>query len=295
MSQSVEKSLDLLSNIKKRPENYLFHYTRTETALDAILISNTIRFSPLTGTNDLEETRRFGDIHLIHDGTTQTESMSILMEAKAVLPLRYRSASFCSNRMPCVDEPFMHDRYGFAFPRMWATYGANHKGVCLVFYLPELRKAFTEFTDKNHLIEGSVRYMSDNELVWQAALNKPLAIPNPVTDLEHIHNHIVKRSDYFFFRKQFDWRDECEYRFIYYGQENAGASVDINFGSSLVGMAVGNRNSYDEKCEISAVANFHSLPCFVIESTGIGSFPRPLDTETLGRPQTSAFHPPTNT
>lgn len=199
MSQPVSRALDLISTIKNNPENYLFHYTRTTTALNSIIPSNTIRFSPLTETNDLEESRRFEDLHLIHDGTDQTSSMNVLMEAIRVLPCRYRSASFCMSRLSNPHDNLTNDRYGFSFPRMWATYGDNHNGICLIFHLPELISSLMRFSDKEHLTGGRVQYLSDCELISQNISNNPRAIPTPLTDIEQINKHIRERSHFFSF------------------------------------------------------------------------------------------------
>lgn len=89
----------------------------------------------------------------------------------------------------------------FDHPGMWAHYGENHKGICLIFDLIELGDLFkNQF--KNITVSGSMKY--------GAIENKPIHLENEIS-LEALFKEHAKDL---FFEKMKDWGNEKEFRFV---------------------------------------------------------------------------------
>ena len=107
----------------------------------------------------------------------------------------------------------------FCRPAMWAHYADGHKGVSLVF---NKKLLISEFNLKS----SGLRYFTNNEVVYVDYLNKNYA---RYTTLENLNQNNEELEKYFtdellinrwkwFFRKDEDWSNENEYRFLLYSE-----------------------------------------------------------------------------
>jgi hypothetical protein len=127
-------------------EQYVFHYTTAENAFKHILPSATLRLGPLATVNDPRESRLLGFTYLPKNLMRQTlgshdamwhhldnwKDRNVTDQASALLTKRIKIACFSrDSRRVTADDPGYYR--GYSRPAMWAYYGANHTGVCLVF------------------------------------------------------------------------------------------------------------------------------------------------------------------
>jgi hypothetical protein len=222
--------------------NELCHYTTRETALEKILFNKQIKLGRLGSTNDPKEAKARSHL-LISDVTDKVHKQinSISKTAEKVSKDEWKV--FCLTKsLPINLENTRKNVYlsffahGYSRPRMWAQYGENHSGVCLIFDGECLSKKLEGLKDKSHtLFHGSVSYDSYNKTI-----SKPLDFSDikDLGKLTAIRKHYFDNYEYFFLSKHPDWRDETEYRWLVH---NSGKKKDefINIEGALVAVLVG--------------------------------------------------------
>ena len=144
---------------------------------------------------------------------------------------------------------------GFGRPRMWAQYGDNHTGVCLVFDRAalerELRSRIERYGqvwseevcyDPVIMAAGGTAFHVDYHSLKQ----------DKVTYRKQHCNHWYKSL---FFQKQKDWRDESEWRVTL-----VDSNIDdcyVAYGGSLGYAVAGSRVKADD---LTALRNVSSVP-----------------------------------
>lgn len=271
MRDKLAIGFDKIVELSSYPGKYLYHYTKSDTALNYILASNKIRFSCLANTNDPEESTRFELINLDETKYKIGENSILeLMSVKKELPYKFLSVSFS------MDKPWAksvntlnyfnikdHCDRGYLFPRMWATYGEGHKGICLCFNKKKIEAVF-----KKHGIYGEkINYISGNadkfhQDIYSESESTPFLIPANIESINNIIKHIKNHSKVFFFTKQDDWRDECEFRYIYIRNDGNQRCVDIDFEDALEAIIIGARFEIEKYKEIQKVCKERKIDCF---------------------------------
>ncbi|WP_444945133.1 DUF2971 domain-containing protein [Microbulbifer sp. VTAC004] len=213
-------------------EKYLYHYTSMDTAINHILKNKTLLFNPLANVNDPMES----------DPNYWAFSSSGKFRDQLSDYFKNRIKTVCFSRdvqgdwePGCCPSDFC--ARGHSKPRMWATYGDDNKGVCLIFDKELLRQAFENgLNGQGRLLHGAVRYGK------QLPADKRKAA---VTDLkvfegnfeEALQKKIEDHHDIYFFYKHVDWSTEDEYRFVITGGEPR--PIELAFDDALVGVVVG--------------------------------------------------------
>ena len=143
-------------------DQFLYHYTKDNTAYDYILKNRTLPFGKYNNTNDPKETKNW-EFDL---GTNQNRDLGKynMKEMSSWLSIELK----CKTKLACFSmdaDPLtgnhMQDIFnrGFCKPRMWAQYAANHTGVCLVFHRAKLLQAInTAFEANNLILSGPIHY-----------------------------------------------------------------------------------------------------------------------------------------
>ena len=141
---------------------------------------------------------------------------------------------------------------------MWASYGDNNRGVCLVFDKYKLSKIIRDqFTCR--VFEGEVAYQeatnSNQGWLWKVGFSKK-APPFSLSDLYKSFEGTVLKGisnyyEYYFFTKHEDWHGEQEYRYVLCSELEEPEYLD--FKDALVGVTVG------IDCEESSITELVSL------------------------------------
>ena len=235
-------------------DRFLYHYTSIETALNHILADQTIQIGSFRGTNDPKESKNWefsvamGNMEASYEETTEARNaIAALIKDKA------KVLCFSQDKNYCDIEPLNHIySRGFAKPRMWAQYGGNHTGVCLVFDWAIIAKAMTEQFSGNttDVYWGAVRYV--NRQLGEDVLRSGYTINYPqLKNLGrevYVRRHVFSHHERLFFEKAADWRDEDEYRWVLISDRPG--NLYVNFGPALAGVVFG---QYTEESDISAV------------------------------------------
>jgi len=221
----------------------LCHYTKRETALEKILFNKTIRLGKLGLTNDPKETKA-RSIQVLSDVADRAHKdiNKIAKYAEKVTKDEWRV--FCLTKsLPPIAEKTRKDIYlnfflpGYNRPRMWAQYGENHSGVCLIFNGKQLSERFEKLKDKRHAIfHGSVSYENYDITPSKSLDFSDVKSTNP---LSAIRRHYLDYYEYYFLSKHPDWRDETEYRWLVHSSTNNKKDEFINIEGALTAVLVG--------------------------------------------------------
>ncbi|HZL09248.1 MAG TPA: DUF2971 domain-containing protein [Prolixibacteraceae bacterium] len=123
---------------------------------------------------------------------------------------------------------------------MWAHYGQNHKGVCLVFDEKILNNLFQEQYINDLKIPDSIHY----ELIKTSEIPK-------LNDIDKIYKYLEENNKEFFLKKDKDWKPESEYRFVVIKKEqDDGPSYLENIDQALIAIILGIDFNENYKCSI---------------------------------------------
>jgi hypothetical protein len=214
-------------------ERYLYHYTRWERLLD-IAHSGALRLSPVTSMNDPRETKRWFMSHATFD-TTPPGAASGLWEAAEDFRRLVKVAAFATDR-PGDNVQDIRFGAGYARPRMWAQYAANHTGVCIIFERADLvERLAARFrgganSGTTHFTSDHVRYVREEALTAIGVGDAPLT--------ETVEAYFLHQWKDAFYVKHEDWRDENEFRMAVYERGNADP-LFVDARGAVAGLVLG--------------------------------------------------------
>src|SRR5215218_7593821 len=116
------------------PDQLLYHYTKADVALEAILPNRTLRLNPFAVMRDPLEYRdlpmmlRYGDQDAV-ERLPLREAQELIRDLRAEM----RILSLTMDASGYNDERLRAFARGYARPRMWEQYGDAHRGICLAF------------------------------------------------------------------------------------------------------------------------------------------------------------------
>lgn len=125
-------------------------------------------------------------------------------------------------------------------PRMWAQYGDNSKGFCIILNIKLLTERIGEaLSTKGHLKSGKVEYPE-----WIHQVNGGISLDqaegiNVLNNSENLFSALNQNENLtsIFFKKSIDWKDECEHRWLaYHPSEN---DLFINLTGLINGVVLG--------------------------------------------------------
>lgn len=238
----------------KDPNVYLYHYTSVKVLVDHILPKNELRVGRYLNTNDPKETKDWQ----FNAGTIEKRNLenydldALSHDMTRGMKRRTNVICFTQDRELTgsnVDD--IHNR-GFCRPRMWAQYAENHAGVCLIFDFESLTNAVVAAFPDHRRFAGPVSYK--NRTISQDLATSPYVINidwlESLDREEYLAAHIYTHHARLFFEKSEDWRDEVEYRWVLFGEEDQDLFLD--FEQALVGVVFGASCASDHIREIEA-------------------------------------------
>jgi len=201
----------------------IFHFATYEKAVN-ILLEKRLRFSNLKNMDDPREkdwriNSYIGDQAVANHGEKPFKVMNDLTEK---INLHYKIACFCRNKYSRSryyhTESTSTTMLGYARLRMWSQYADKQAGVCIVFSIPEMKKALRLQLGKQKLIFGKgVSYKRNFFNDYEITRINDDALINP-------DEHINKHRDKIFFTKYIDYKDENEYRFVIHDPKAEGGA-----------------------------------------------------------------------
>jgi hypothetical protein len=240
----------------------LFHYTRREPALEHIVPTRRLRFGGLPRTND---PREFGGVWFGIAGyggddedLTARDPFELIAEADELLRSKVHLLCLTEDQPSRRRQP----RYGTGprRARRWAQYSENHTGVCLCFDGQRLiDAACSQFNARPgvSLMHGPVRYAEEGE----DPPFRTLLQPEAERDLPAFIESMVERNPRdLFFRKDWDWSSETEYRFLLRGDTQHEEFLDVR--EALEAVIVGPKlHPCITRGSTSSARSLRSSPC----------------------------------
>jgi hypothetical protein len=206
---------------------FLYHYTKRETLIEFILPSLRLKLNSLKNTNDPKE-KKISLFNFIDNVKYAGAYIEIKSKLQDVLDHECKICCFSGDY---IDENIEYS--GFNLPRMWATYGDNHRGVCLKINLEK-------FCEENS-IDDQTRILKEVE--YSSRINHGLTNYSSDLDLNYhkVVNQLIKDNlNTLYFIKHKDWQTEREIRFV--SLENKEfCSIKNSLDSILLGMEFNNK------------------------------------------------------
>lgn len=237
-------------------ELYLYHYTKVEVVINYILRSRTLRIGSLRSTNDPKESKDWVFNYALGGESPGVEETNIAGNAIANY-IKDNSRVICfSKDKNCIGINPLNQIFsrGFAKPRMWAQYGANHAGVCLIFNKNILEiKMIEQFGGpRNEIYNGSVRYV--NRSIVDDIASSAYTVNYPCYKelglVEYTRRHLYTHCRRLLFEKSADWHSEDEYRWVVVSDDMG--DLYLKFDDALVGIVFGEATS---EHDISQIVN----------------------------------------
>lgn len=259
---------------------YVYHYTRSETLACKILPNGTLRFSPFRDVNDPRECK---DWRFSYHPSGDFDEPALKPSLNNQIKHGWRIGCFCTDA-PEACSMTGHFERGHSRPRMWAQYGENYKGACLVFDRAQLDRDIKEAVaaDRRAIRSGYVGYE-----IGRVA--RPLGETDHLTILlddvrrlgitDYAWIHIEQHWQKLFFIKERDWEHEREYRWIIAGSDSDYLYIDVR--KSLVGILLGDRFPKEHCAAVREYAFAHDLNVAVMGWQNGVPQPRPVITEFL--------------
>jgi hypothetical protein len=201
---------------------YVYHYTKWERLLD--IMETGLRLGPLAQMNDPRESKDWL-LNLLIQGQDLTDEAAMVAEEESRnYKRKIRIGSFS------LDQPFgaveNQGRRGYARPRMWAQYADNHRGVCIVLRHAGLDRAIRQrYPEENYswVRSGKVQYV---ETAREDVISSSVVLNSADQARESVQEHFHRYAERLFFTKHVDWRDENEYRWVYYDADESQTGED---------------------------------------------------------------------
>lgn len=260
---------------------YLCHYTKRETA-ELIIKDMSLKFGKVKKSNDPIETKRpivapSCDIDIrktakILESQIDSYSDKIkTLESPLYLDLDNMVQHICfsigniknvmmyEDGLPNYSEEinleddiieyvFSLDKFSkrppYYLPRMWAQYGDNNEGVCLIFNKEKLIEQIqNQINSLYYLKHRKVRYRD----LLKDHINPNFKIFDDETKntKKFIIEDLENRSEDIYFTKDIDWRDEQEYKFLLWNKFENDNENDVFIkidNESLIGVVLGLRS-----------------------------------------------------
>lgn len=202
---------------QKNSAEYIYHYTKAETAINFILKNKNLKFSSFSKTNDPKETKEWFFIPGTNEGRDLKKYTPEYLSKILNPTLRGATNLLCFSKDKELTGNHLEDtpNRGFCKPRMWAQYAENHTGVCLIFNFERFTKLFHErFSDKTYVYD-KVRYL--DRLLADIQME-----PAYIVNIDHLekrgkdycYDHLIKFNQRLYFEKAKDWENENEFRFV---------------------------------------------------------------------------------
>lgn len=220
-------------------KKYVVHYTKLTRLIENILPKNEIKISNVCNTNDPYESARDWldaenvsmDIESLNDNRKLTKKIQEKLSKNIKI--------FCTTHTEDTMSSQISSNHIYCRPRMWSQYGDNHKGACLIFDKDELDECLKIFNTQ-HIMSGKVEYPEYMDFIINDYYNLGLQDMNSILNNSEESFDLINRNFYLhsrFFKKHFDWKDENEYRWlIYLNNEN---DIYVDFKKSLKAIVLG--------------------------------------------------------
>ncbi|KTD32344.1 hypothetical protein Lmor_2282 [Legionella moravica] len=236
--------------------DYVAHYTKAQIAIKSILPNQTIKLGNALSVNDPYENK----LSWFEDDCSTNAKDYVFDRDEAKKILGQRIKLFCTTRCKLENEneifSYIHGLKNsyFSIPSMWAHYGDNHAGVCLIFDKEILNEQIKKGRS-DQFLSKKVEY-EDYTPHLSAEVNRSnlkTYLENPKIFNEFCYPYIKD----VFFKKNICWSYEDEYRWLLL-TENEDELL-VNYQNSLKALVLG--ADFDYENNFQSILDF-KVPCY---------------------------------
>lgn len=185
--------------------------------------------------NDPRETKQWY-LQVLHNPEDKT-SVEEMMESGTLLKKNIKLCCFTGDNFEKMNRSGLVGR-GFCHPRMWAQYADNHRGICLMFDKNILTLNIFESLSKfGRILHNKITYSDLHDHIDEIAFRlhkdsvNDRGMEKVINEMQHKFYHS------YFFKKNSDWQDEDEYRFVLLDSNDGFRSFSI--AKALRGIVLG--------------------------------------------------------
>ena len=177
----------------------------------------------------------------------------------------------CQVRLLCTAAPQKHvpgndptEEAIYGRPRMWAQYGDESRGFCVVLDREALNNELQKVAKRDeYLISGNVQYFDQLHRVGGSSTIQYGSDLDPRDSdiFEVMNENSMLRST--FFKKSIDWKHENEHRWLLFAQTEKEVYVSIE--DSIKAVVLGSRFPPNEVSRVKDYCPEIGNPCFRLE------------------------------
>ena len=227
-------------------DQFVYHYTKLDTALSYILKTGTLKLNSFSGVNDPRESKNWTIAANIRAAQNlDPEGFDRISDhISGLLKSNTKVICFSKDRKEAARkwQPDALPDRGFARPSMWHHYADAHAGVCLMFDRGKLDVALGHQLDSNRIRSGEISY-SDAGIVMRLGQDPfYIDLTKVFSEQEYIreiNKHLNTWLPQLFFRKLKDWSNEEEYRWVFF-DDNSEPRF-LKFDDALEAVIIGER------------------------------------------------------
>ncbi|NOR61842.1 MAG: DUF2971 domain-containing protein [Rhodobacteraceae bacterium] len=267
-------------------DRFLYHYTSSAVLLDYIIPTGSIRFLPFKLLNDPRESYEWPLSWHSREGDFPDDMSGIEEAVQSALKSNWCVGCFVRDSDESVmtrerekqgaDLLIAPALRGHSHPRMWAQYGDNHAGVCLVFDRAILTRLIGNFCSENLLSVryGAVEY-SVPRLLPKLDEDDPLLVfLDELRSLgvnEYAQRHVERHYRKLYFHKSSDWENEMEYRFSIGSSDSEPKYFQV--AGALKGVLMGDKINPEHRSRVAEFAMENTVE--IADMSWSAGFPQP--------------------
>ena len=224
---------------KFNTDDYVAHYTTLNIAVKYILETNKIKINSIERVNDpyehiIDWIDTEPSVEELGYNTTSIDLNKIRNKIKRNIKI-FATTTFRKNNTTDISNEM------YCRPRMWAQYGDNNQGVCLIFNKKELNEEF-KYSKKIGLISGNIEYYDFIPMINNTIDLEPNKLKLFLNDSDLLYKQLNSNEQLKsrFFIKHNDWKSEDEYRWLLFSEDSNDFYIDFNkslkaivFGSNV--------------------------------------------------------------
>ena len=205
-----------------KESKFLYHYTSKEKLIEFILPSLNLKLNFLKNTNDPKE-KKMSTRFAIKNIEFAGEYLELGGRLRELIDTKYKVCCFSGDYLKDSEKYF-----GYQLVRMWATYGDNHKGVCLVIDKEKFSKENNIDNITTFLQEINYESSASNQIYKESKdLN---------TNYDQATDNLIDYNlNTIFFSKHHDWITENEIRFVT-NSDRKFCSIENSLQKIVLGM-----------------------------------------------------------
>lgn len=212
-------------------KEYLFHYTTLKNC-KSIINSQELWFNQIIKTNDPFENKKFDFFEKTELSELGLDELDYETDEVDEQSWFFKQLTLTKNRIVKTfsfsygyydpEQIIIDNRPGFFYPRMWAQYADNSKGVCFVFNKEKLLSQLKLKLEQNyHFFADTVEYLDITNVEHSKRLkkliisrNKKIFVHGKCNYEQKVRKNLCENIHDYYYIKDQDWNGENEFRII---------------------------------------------------------------------------------